>query len=67
MPVEYKINVLSELKARGYSPARLRKEKILGEATIQRLREKKSVSFDVLAKICKLLGCQIGDILIYRE
>ena len=32
MPIEYKINILSELKAAGYSTYRLRKEKLLGEA-----------------------------------
>ena len=66
MPIEYKIDVLSALKDKGYTSYRLRKEKILGEATIERLRQKKSVSFDVLSKICDLLECDIGDILVKR-
>ena len=37
MPIEYKIDILSELKAAGYSTYRLRKEKLLGEATMQDL------------------------------
>lgn len=65
MSIEYKIDVLKALKEAGYSSSKLRKDKIIGEATIQRLRHKQSVSFDVLSKICDLLNCNIEDILIY--
>lgn len=65
MPIQYKIDVLKEMKDKGYSSARLRKDKIIGEATIQRLRSKQSVSFEVLAKVCVILGCDIGDILTF--
>lgn len=65
MPVQYKINVLEALKKKGYTTARIRKEKLIGEATVQRLRHSKSVSYDVLAKLCELLDCQPGDILEY--
>ena len=65
MPVRYKIDVMAALKAAGYSSTRLRREKLIGEATMQRLRHKQSVSYDVLAVICKLLNCQPGDILEY--
>lgn len=63
MPIIYKIDVLKVLKEKGYPSTRLRKEKILGEATIQRLRHNKSVSFEVLSKLCDLLDCNIGDII----
>ena len=63
MSIKYKIDVLASLKEKGYPTTRLRKEKIIGEATIQRLRHKQSVSFDVLSKLCILLECDIGDIL----
>lgn len=65
MPITYKIDVLSELKAKGYPTTVLRKDKILGESAIQRLRHKKSVSYTVLARLCKMLDCQPGDILEY--
>lgn len=65
MPVEYKINVMQALKEAGYSSTRLRNNKIIGEATMQRLRHKQSVSYEVLGKICELLQCQVGDILVY--
>ena len=65
MPIKYKIDVLAALKDAGYNTSRIKKEKIIGEATMQRLRHKQSVSYEVLAKLCKLLNCQIGDILEY--
>ena len=54
---------MQTLKENGYSRKRLRDEKIMGEATLQRLKHRQSVSFDVLAKICTLLNCDIGDLL----
>lgn len=67
MPIKYKIDVLKALKEAGYTSTRIRKEKIIGEATMQRLRHKQSVSFEVLAKLCQLLNCNIGDILEYEK
>ncbi len=65
MPVQYKIDVVAALKEAGYSSTRIRKEKLIGEATMHRLRHMQSVSYDVLAKLCELLNCQPGDILEY--
>ena len=65
MPVTYKIDVLARLKAAGYSTYRIRKDKILGEATVQLLREGKPVSWENIATLCRLLGCQPGDIMEY--
>lgn len=65
MSIQYKINVLQALKNKGYNTSRLRNDKIIGEATIQRLRHNQSVSYEVLSKLCMLLECQPGDILEY--
>ena len=59
----WKVDVLEELKKAGYSSYRLRKEKIFGEANIQRLRTKGNASMDTLGTICKLLNCDISDII----
>lgn len=67
MPIKYKIDVLAALKEKGYPSTRLRKEKLIGEATIQRLRHRQSVSFEILSKLCNLLECDIGDILTNEE
>lgn len=65
MPIKYKIDVLAELKSKGYSTYKLRKEKILSESTLQQFRKGEIVSLENLTKLCKLLNCQPGDILEY--
>ena len=65
VPIKYKIDVLAELKAAGYSTYRIRKDKILGEATLQRLRTGDPVSWDNMSTLCTLLDCQPGDIMEY--
>ncbi|MBQ8296347.1 MAG: helix-turn-helix domain-containing protein [Ruminococcus sp.] len=67
MPIKYRMNVLAELKAAGYNTNRLRKEKLLSEGTIQSIREGKIINAANLAKLCKLLKSQPGDILEYEE
>ena len=67
MPLVYKIDVLQALKDKGYNTNRLRKEKILAESTIQKLRENKPISWANIAQICDLLHCQPGDIMEYVE
>lgn len=58
MPLVYKIDVLQALKDKGYNTNRLRKEKILAESTIQKLRENKPISWASIAQICDLLNCR---------
>lgn len=67
--IRYRIDILEALKAAGWSTYRLgaKGEKIIGERTIQALRQKKPVSFEILARVCDLLGCQPGDLLEYVE
>ena len=44
--IKYKIDVLRALKNTGFTTYRLRKDKILGEATIQKLRGFELVSWE---------------------
>ncbi|MBR6873780.1 MAG: helix-turn-helix transcriptional regulator [Ruminococcus sp.] len=67
VPIRYKIDVLSALKAKGYSTYKLRKEKLFGERTIQKIRAGELVNAENLSLICKLLNCQPGDILEYLD
>lgn len=67
MPVQYRIDVLQALKEKGYTSYRMRREKLLGEATIQQLRRNELVSWKNIGRICELLGCQPGDILEYTD
>ena len=67
MPLKFKIDVLEALKAKGYSSYILRKEKLLSESTIQKLRNGEGVAWDNLEILCKLLDCDICDILEYQK
>ena len=67
MALRYKINVLDALKEKGYSSYTLRKEKLLSESTIQKLREGEGVAWDNLDTLCRLLECDIGTLLEYQK
>lgn len=60
---QYKIDVLKELSKRGYTSTRMRKEKILSEATMQNLRKGKGITTDTLNTICIILRCQPSDVI----
>ena len=61
--IRYKKNVMEELKERGYSSTRIRREKILSDSTMQRLRRGELIGLDAVNSICIILRCQPGDIL----
>ena len=67
MAIVYKIDVLKELKEKGYNTSRLRKDKIMGEATIQKIREDQLVSWANMDTICGLLDCNVGDIVEFKK
>ena len=65
MGLRYKIDVIKALKEKGVSTYTMRKEKILSESTIQKLREGKGIAWDNIEMLCKLLECQPGDLFEY--
>ncbi|GHU43921.1 hypothetical protein FACS1894111_10340 [Clostridia bacterium] len=65
MPIKYKIDVLDALKTKGCSTYRIRKDRLLGEASVQKLRNNELVSWENISTICRLLDCQPGDIIEY--
>ena len=65
MPIHYKFNILSALKEKGCTTYKIRKEKILSESTVQKLRNNELVSLENISIICKILECQPGDIMEY--
>lgn len=66
MHLSYKIDVLAALNAKGYTTYRLRKERLLSESTVQKLRTGQGVSWDNIETLCQLLSCQPGDLLVYK-
>ncbi len=65
MPMTYKIDVIAKLKEAGYNTSTIRKEKIMGESMLQKIRSGQMVSWAVLEVLCELLDCQPGDIVEY--
>ena len=63
MPMRYKVDVMAVLKEAGYNTNRIRKEKIMGEAMLQKIRDGQMVSWAALEKLCSLLDCQPGDLI----
>lgn len=63
--LRYKMDILVCLKDVGFSSYRLRKEKIIGEAQIQKIRTGEIASKETLNTICRLLNCQPGDLIEY--
>ena len=63
--IKTKTGVLDRLKGVGYSSYRLRREKLIGERTMQQIREGKAISGETLNLLCRLLDCQPGDLLEY--
>lgn len=61
----YKMNIMEALKEKGYTSYKLRKEKVFGEATMTKFRNKEYINFENLNLLCKLLDCQPGDIIEY--
>lgn len=65
MSIKYKVDVLGALKAAGYTSYKLRKEKIIAESTLQKLRGGVMVDIKNIGVICGLLNCQPGDLIEY--
>lgn len=65
MPIVYKIDVLSELKKKGYTPKRIRQERIMSESTLQKFRNNEMVSIDNIERLCCILNREVGNIIEY--
>lgn len=65
MPFRYRLDVIAALKSAGYSTYRIRKEKIFSEGTLQNFRDGIIAAQSTLEKLCELLSCQPGDILVF--
>lgn len=65
--LKYKIDIINALKEKGYTSYKIRKDKLIGEAQLTKIRNGEIASKETLNTICKLLNCQPGDILEYVE
>ena len=65
MAIRYKIDIMAELKKKGYSSTKIREEKLIGQSYLQQIRHGELVCWKTLDTICSLLDCQPGDLLEY--
>ena len=62
--IRYKADILEKLKGKGYTSYRMRKEGLLSEGTLQKVRVgDASISIASLNVICRILQCQPGDLI----
>lgn len=57
--------LLHKMNETGLTTYKIRKEKIISESTLQRIRQNGSITTDAVASLCEALDCQPGDILEY--
>ena len=65
MGLQFKVDVLAALKENGITTYQIRKEKLLSESTVQKLRAGIGVSWENLETLCRLLDCQPYDLIEY--
>ena len=63
----WKIDVKQALIDKGYNTNTIRKEKILSESTLQKLRMGEGLSWDNIEILCGLLELQPADLMEFRE
>lgn len=63
----YKIDILEKLKEKGYTSYKIRQDKLFAQCTLTKFRQGIVVSTENLDTLCRLLKCQPGDIIEYRE
>lgn len=63
LAIRYKVDIMAELKKKGYSSTRIREEKLIGQSYLQQLRHNELVSWKTFDTICALLECQPADLI----
>lgn len=65
MPIKYD-KLLNLLKEKGYTTYRIRKEKLIGQATLTAIKNGSGgLDSKTISKLCEVLECQPGDIMEY--
>lgn len=68
MPIKYD-KLIAMLEEKGITSYTLKSKynNIIGQATFKKVKEGGDIDTRTIAKLCKLLNCQPGDILEYSE
>ena len=59
-------DILEKLKQAGYTTYILKKEGLIGQATLTSLRNGKPINTATLDTICELLNCQPGEVVEFK-
>lgn len=67
--IKFKIDIIKALAEKGYNTNRIRKEKIISEGTLQRIRNNNGepVTTATINTICKILKKQPGQIIEFID
>jgi len=64
---EFKLNVIELLKENGYNTTRIRKEKLIGEKTMQDMKRGIVPGIKTLDTLCRILEMQPGNLIKYID
>ena len=64
MPITYD-KLLALMEERGVTSYTIKKENIIGQATLRKIKEGGDIDTRSIAKLCAYFDCQPGDILSY--
>ena len=63
MPFRYRLDVITALREKGYTSYKIRKEALINQTALQKIREGKMIAWDQFATVCRLLQLQPGDVI----
>lgn len=66
MPIKYD-KLLKLLDDRGITSYTIKKDNIIGQATLKKIKDGGDIDTRTISKLCHLLNCQPGDIMEYVE
>ena len=66
MPIKYD-KLFQMMQKRGLTTYKIRKENIISQSALTAIKNGKSVTTDTIAKLCKALDCQPGDLMEYVD
>lgn len=66
MPIKYD-KLLELMQEKGLTTYKIRKENIISQSALTAIKQGKGITTDTIAKLCKALDCQPGDMLEYKK
>lgn len=64
---KFKIDIIELLKEKGYNTTKIRREKLIGEKTMQDMKAGIVPGIKTLDTLCRILDVQPGDIIEYAK